>query len=60
MIKFKNNLFFSKHGNSSFSSTSKNKLNRKTGQRSKQTFVLRHPDGNTAYEKMLSITVREM
>ena len=35
MIKFKNNLFISKHANSSFSSVSKNKLNRKTGQRSK-------------------------
>ena len=61
MIKFKNNLFISKHANSSFSSVSKNKLNRKTGQRSKSTFVLRrHPDGNKAHEKTISITVREM
>ena len=46
-IKFKKDLFISKQANSSFSSISKsNQLNRKTGQRSKQTFVFRwHPDG---------------
>ena len=61
-IQFKNNLFISNTCKQFIQLDIKNnQLKRKTGQRSKQTFILRrHPDGHKAHEKMLSITVREM